>query len=155
MVNEQELERVLLLLEEYGPNLIVSEVDIDFGSVRGFGIRVHPKGQSVSYLFFHNGREWQARREDESRYQSGMGFGPDELESAAIGIFFLIGQLALDYKMVQGLPHMAQIGNEKLETLEGCRDALNAMASDSSLKRADRKWAAEAKSILEKGLNDI
>jgi hypothetical protein len=144
MVNEQELESVLLLLEEYGPNLNISEVGIDFGSVRGFGIRVHPKGQSVSYLFFHNGLEWQARREDESRYQSGMGFGPDELESAVIGIFFLIGQLALDYKMVQGLPHMAQMGNEMLETLEGCRDALTAMASDSSLKRADRKWAAEA-----------
>jgi len=155
MVNEHELENALALLKEFGPDLNISEVGIDFGSVRGFGIRVHPKGQSVSYLFFHNGREWQARREDESRHQSGMGFGPDELESAVIGIFFLTGQLALDYKMVQGLPHMAQMGNEMLETLEGCRDALTAMASDSSLKRADRKWAAEAKSILEKGLNDI
>lgn len=144
MITEQELDKTLDLLDYFGPELDAKEVGIDFGTQRGFGVRVHPKGQSVSYLFFHNGREWQARREDGSGASSGMGFGPEDIESAVIGIFFLIGQLALDYKLYQGLPGLEDVSSEKETTLNICRLALGEMAADSSLKRADRRWAAEA-----------
>lgn len=144
MRNEFEVKALLGLLQLLSPMLPADKVTVNFGTEKGFGLRVHPRGQSASNLFYHNGREWQMLREDGVTPSSGMGWRPDELEMVSVSIVFITGQLACDYKFALQLPNMQQEGLRKQETYENCLAGLVEMSDSKKLSRSARKWAREA-----------
>ena len=141
---EFEVGALLGLLEQFVPRLPANKVTVNFGDEKGFGLRVHPDGQSVSNLFYHNGREWRMLREDGSTPASDLGWRPDELEMVSVTIVFLAAQLACDYKFILRLPNMQDAGQEKQETYGLCLDGLVEMSASKNLSKSARKWAQKA-----------
>jgi hypothetical protein len=143
MFTEKELERVWGLLHEYCPEIRAKKVGIDFGTQRGFGIRLHPLGHTGSFLFFHNGSEWQSRLENGSTKTSGMGCDSHELVGAVAGMLFLIGVTSRGHRALALFPGGAKLNREKEVTLNNCRRALFKLATDSNLEKSERLLASE------------
>ena len=141
---ESEADLLLLLLKRSAPELAAVKITVDFDNRKGFGVRVKPKSQSVSYLYYHNGREWHALREDGVTKSSGIGWRTDELEMVAISIIFIAGQLASDFRSLEKLSDMQELASEREKTYVHSLSSLLDMASESSLHRSSRKWAKEA-----------
>ena len=146
---ESDADRLIGLLERSSPGLPAVKVPLTFANEKGFGIRVKPKSQSVSYLYYHNGREWHALREDGITKTSEIGWRPDELEMVAVSIVFLAGQLAADYLTTNRLGNMQELAELQEDTFLYCLASLTKMSSDSVLKRDSRKWASEAAVALD------
>ena len=141
---ESDADQLLEFLERCSPDLPAVKVALEFDNEKGFGIRIKPKSQSVSYLYYHSGREWHALREDGVTKSSGIGWRTDELEMVAISIIFITGQLASDFRGLEKLGDMEELASEKEKTYVHSLSSLLDMASDSSLHRSWRKWAKEA-----------
>lgn len=146
---ESDADQLLGFLERCSPDLPAVKVALAFDNEKGFGIRVKPKSQSESYLYYHNGREWHALREDGITKSSEIGWQPDELEMVAVSIIFLAGQLAADYPTTNRLGNMQELAEQQEHTFLYCLAALSKMSSDSVLKRDSRKWASEAAVALD------
>ena len=148
MRSELEASGLKRLLNDWVEEIPTAVVKLSFSNGDGFALRVHPVGQSVSYLYYHNGREWHALREDGVTPAAEMGWSPAETEMVAISIIFLAGQLAGDYMFVRNLPYMEETAGEKEDTFLHCLTRLQALAEKKGLGRQTRKWAAEAANAL-------
>jgi hypothetical protein len=146
---EGDADALLELLKRCSPDLPAVKVPLTFANGKGFGVRVKPKSQSVSYLYYHNGLEWHSLREDGITKTAEIGWRPEELQMVAISIIFLAGQLAADYPTIKRLGNMQELADEKEETFLYCLAALTEMSSDAVLKRDSRKWASEAAVALD------
>jgi hypothetical protein len=146
---ESDADRLLGFLERCSPDLPAVKVSLSFANESGFGIRVKPVSQSVSYLYYHNGLEWYSLREDGITKTSSIGWGPEDLEMVAVSIILLAGQLAADYPTIKLLGNMQELAEQKEDTFHYCLTALVQMSSDSGLNRTSRKWASEAAVVLE------
>lgn len=146
---EADADQLLALLKRGAPELPCVKVKVSFANEAGFGMRVKPESQSVSYLCYHNGREWHVLREDGVTKSSEIGWRPDEIEMVAISIIFLAGQLAGDYESVKRLGNMQELAEQREETFLYCLTALTKLSADSVFHRKARKWASEAAVALD------
>lgn len=146
---ESEADQLVLLSKRVAPKLPAVKITVNFDNRKGFGVRVKPRSQSVSYLYYHNGREWHALREDGVTKSSEIGWRRDEIEMVAISIIFLAGQLAGDYESVKRSGNMQELAEQREETFLYCLTALTKLSADSVFHRKARKWASEAAIALD------
>lgn len=148
MRDEKEAENLLKLIEYFAPELGARSVPLSFSGLKGFGVRIQPMGQVVSFLYFHNGREWFTLREDGVMAPTGMGWKPKEIEMAMVAILLLTGQLASNFKLVQRLPGLEEEGKGKESTFTACQAALGRLSTHPNSSVKLQKWASEALSEL-------
>lgn len=148
MRTEEEAETLLGLLRQHVPEMPAVKVTVDFSNQKGWAIRVHPRGQSVSYLYYHNGREWHMLREDGNTHGSEIGWSPNEFDMALVSIILLSGQLASGFASTRAFSNLSEEADFQEEAYTYCLNALTRMASNRQLRRPCRKWAAEAAQVL-------